>query len=132
MVPNYKAKDCGQERFSPFWELSAGSVGEDVVPIGEWIHSIHMANRRIHSIVASWLILVTHGISSKSASKLIIWLNLVPLQIRTLEQVLELKGLKDSDLKSDDLFLVTRDIDKELDNIRFVPLWEWLLSRDLF
>lgn len=43
-----------------------------------------------------------------------------------------LKGLKDSDLKADALFLVTRDTDKELNNIRFVPLWEWLLSRDFF
>jgi predicted AAA+ superfamily ATPase len=44
----------------------------------------------------------------------------------------ETEGLKDSGLKADDLFLVTRDTDKELDNIKFVPLWEWLLSRDFF
>ncbi len=43
-----------------------------------------------------------------------------------------LKGLKDSGLKADDLFLVTRDTDKKLNHIRFVPLWEWLLSRDFF
>lgn len=43
-----------------------------------------------------------------------------------------LKGLKDSGLKLDGLFLVTRDTDKELDRIRLVPLWEWLLNRDFF
>jgi hypothetical protein len=42
------------------------------------------------------------------------------------------KELKDSGFRSDDLFLVTRDTDKELDRIRFVPLWEWLLSRNFF
>ncbi|MBU4286564.1 MAG: ATP-binding protein, partial [Proteobacteria bacterium] len=43
-----------------------------------------------------------------------------------------LKELKDSGFKSDELFLVTRDTNKELDRIRFVPLWEWLLSRNFF
>ena len=43
-----------------------------------------------------------------------------------------LKELKDSSLKADELFPVTRDTDKELDHLRFVPLWEWLLSRDFF
>ena len=43
-----------------------------------------------------------------------------------------LKGLKDSGLKADGLFLVTRDTDKKPDRIRFFPLWEWLLSRDFF
>jgi hypothetical protein len=40
--------------------------------------------------------------------------------------------MKDSSLKADELFLVTRDSDKKLDSTRFVPLWEWLLSRDFF
>lgn len=48
------------------------------------------------------------------------------------ERLAENLALKGSGLKADDLFLVTRDTDKELDHIRFVPLWEWLLNRDFF
>ena len=43
-----------------------------------------------------------------------------------------LKELKDSGFKSDELFLVTRNTDKELYRIRFVPLWEWLLRKNFF